>query len=837
MSFKHLKKEFNPSHYDISLSVERLLRKWTGKVVIQGETSELSEVISLHAKDLKIKKALINKIPADVSFGENDEIKLRVPKLIKKQVSIVIEFEGKITDSMMGIYPSYYQIDGEMKEIISTQCEPHHAREIFPCIDEPAAKATFDLTLETEKEVTVLGNMPIKTEKDDKHTKHTKFNTTPKMSTYLFAFVIGELHRVSTKTNHGVEVNIWANKNHSPAKLDFALDVAKRSIEFFEDYFNVKYPLPKMDLVAIPDFSSGAMENWGLVTYREICLIVDPENAAVSQKQQVATVIAHETSHQWFGNLVTMKWWDDLWLNESFANMMEYVAVDALFPKWQIWNEFASHESLIAKRRDSLPGVQPVKIGIAHPDEINTLFDPAIVYAKGGNLLYMLKNYLGDEYFVKGLTEYFKNHAYGNTSGDDLWQAFAKASGKDVKSFMKLWLEQSGFPVVSIARGNGVLTISQKHFQIGEKADSRIWEIPLFADYLPKMLDVVSLKVKAPKHKIKLNQEDKGYFITKYDSLLENELLSSFSELSSIDRLQILSDANLLARANQKSSADLIDLLNAVSNENSQPVWDIVSLIIADLRRLVEGDKKSEQLLKNFIAKLTADLYERLGWDSDTNEDENTKKLRAIIIGLQLYAEAPEAVKEAIKRYDQAGDIIHLDGELRANIIANTVKHHKDAESIVESLIGYYKETPSADLQSDICVGLTATRDVEVGKLLLSKLTDKTIIKPQDIPRWYAYLIRNQFQRDQAWQWLVENWKWVSENYKNDHHYDSFAHYSANAFIKDSDLKKFEAFFRPKRQEIALKRTIDIGIGEIESRIDWLRKNQKDVMKRLAEIA
>jgi aminopeptidase N len=837
MSFKHLSKDFTPYSYDIELSIERLLRKWTGKVVIEGEISELSEIIRLHAKSLKIKKALINKIPADVSFGENDEIELRVPKLTQKQVSIIVEFEGKITDSMVGIYPSYYQINGENKEIISTQCEPHHAREIFPCIDEPAAKATFDLTLETEKDVTVLGNMPIKSKKNNKHTQSTKFYTTPKMSTYLLAFIIGDLHNVSTKTKEDVEVNIWANKNHDLTKLDFALDVAKRSIEFFEDYFGAKYPLPKMDLVAIPDFSSGAMENWGLVTYREICLIVDPSNASISQKQQVATVIAHETSHQWFGNLVTMKWWDDLWLNESFANMMEYVAVDALFPKWQIWNEFASHESLMAKRRDSLPGVQPVKVEVQHPDEINTLFDPAIVYAKGGNLLYMLKNYLGEETFIKGLGEYFRSHAYSNTSGDDLWKALGKASGKDVGSFMKLWLEQSGFPVVSVSKDNKALTISQQHFQIGGKTDKRTWDIPLFADGLPEILDTVSLETKYTEKLAKLNSNDKGYFITKYDTELENRILESLDRLSPIDRLQILSDANLLARANQKSTADLINLLEALQNETSQPVWDIMATIIADLRRLVEDDKQSEELLKKFIEKLTSSLYRKLGWNAKSDEGENIKKLRSIIIGLQLYAESPQATAEALKLYDQAKDIADLDGELRASIIATVIKHHKKSRLIVESLLDYYKKTSSVDVQIDISIGLTATKDQEVGRLLINKLTDKSYIKPQDVPRWYAYLVRNKSQRSQSWQWLVENWSWVSENYQNDHHYDSFAYYSANSFITDSDLKNFEDFFKPKIKEIALKRTIEIGIDEIKSRIDWLHKNQKDVIKRLKEIA
>src|SRR5690606_2848949 len=248
------------------------------------------------------------------------------------------------------------------------------------------------------------------------------------------------------------------------ASLDFALDIATRTIDFFENYFDTPYPLPKSDHVALPDFSSGAMENWGLVTYREIALLDDPTTTSVSSKHYIATVIAHQLSHQWFGNLLTMKWWNNLWLNESFAALMEYIAVDALHPEWNVWLDFATMESIMALRRDSLDGVQAVQVDVNHPDEISTLFDGAIVYAKGARLLRMLQHYIGHEAFQAGLKAYFATYKYGNTEGDDLWNALAGASGKDIAGFMNTWISQSGYPVVQVSQNGNDVALTQQQF-------------------------------------------------------------------------------------------------------------------------------------------------------------------------------------------------------------------------------------------------------------------------------------------------------------------------------------------------------------------------------------
>ncbi|RYF29570.1 MAG: hypothetical protein EOO17_00710 [Chloroflexi bacterium] len=334
--------QFTPNHYTISLDIDRIGRAFQGTVTMRGSLAVGANAISLHAKDLIIESVLVDGSLATHLLGENDELRITSDTLQSGDHIVVIGYRGTITDAMHGLYPCYYEHAGVQKEILATQFESHHAREVFPCIDEPEAKATFDLTLTTDEDITVLGNMPVDSQESDGNKLITTFQTSPRMSTYLLAFVAGEMHKKSAMTKSGVEVNVWASPAQPSDSLDFALDTATRAIDFYDDYFGVPYPLPKADHVALPDFTVGAMENWGLITYRETALLADPTIASISTKQRVALVICHELAHQWFGNLVTMKWWNDLWLNESFATMMEYIALDALYPEWNSWMDFSS---------------------------------------------------------------------------------------------------------------------------------------------------------------------------------------------------------------------------------------------------------------------------------------------------------------------------------------------------------------------------------------------------------------------------------------------------------------------------------------------------------------
>ena len=823
---------FTPNHYNLTLDLTRAEEKeFSGTVIISGNST--SESISLHSKGLTIQSATIDDQPADVSFGEFDELRLSQPNLKNGNHTIHIIFSGNITDAMHGLYPCYFTHNGIKKQLFATQFESHHAREVFPCIDEPAAKAEYDLTLITRPGITVLGNMPVKSEGENGDSRTTTFEKTPRMSSYLLAFVIGELHKKTARTKSGVEVNVWATPAQNENTLDFALDIATRSIDFYDEYFGVKYPLPKSDHVALPDFSSGAMENWGLITYRESCLLADPELTPESSRRFIATVIAHELSHQWFGNLVTMNWWNDLWLNESFANMMEYVAIDALHPEWRMWEDFATNEVTAALRRDSLDGVQSVQADVNHPDEISTLFDPAIVYAKGGRLLVMIRKLIGEEAFRAGLKSYFEKFAYKNTVGNDLWQELESASGQPIVNLMNAWISQPGLPVVSVSNSHDAAILSQERFFIGEHQPSdALWPIPLFAN---QPLDVKILNQKETtvsiEKPLQLNCGLSAHFITKYDESTREYLLKNITELPTLDKICILQDATILARAGFENSASLLPLALSLKTETNEKVFGMAAGALTELRKFVDDNDAARDSLKKISGEFARATFEELGWDEKAGESDDNRERRTTALSLMIYSEDEEVLNEAKTRFGN-NKLEDLPTEIRALIISANVRHFETPE-MIENLFAAYKDTPSNDLQNDIAIGLTSTKNPETAEKILANIKDSNIIRPQDASRWFVYLIRTRESRQIAWNWLKENWAWVEDTFGEDKSYDDFIRYAATALLTPNELDDFRQFFEPMENIPALARTIKLGITEISARVELIERDKADVLSAL----
>jgi membrane alanyl aminopeptidase len=823
---------FTPNHYNLTLDLTRAEEKeFSGTVIISGDST--SELISLHSKGLTIQSATIDNQPADVSFGEFDELKLSQPNLKNGNHTIHINFSGNITDAMHGLYPCYFTHDGVKKQLFATQFESHHAREVFPCADEPAAKAEYDLTLITQTGITVLGNMPVKSEEENGDSRTTIFEKTPRMSSYLLAFVIGELHKKSARTKSGVEVNVWATPAQNETTLDFALDIATRSIDFYDEYFGVKYPLPKSDHVALPDFSSGAMENWGLITYRESCLLADPELTPESSRRFIATVIAHELSHQWFGNLVTMNWWNDLWLNESFANMMEYVAIDALHPEWHMWEDFATNEVTAALRRDSLDGVQSVQADVNHPDEISTLFDPAIVYAKGGRLLVMVRKLIGEEAFRAGLKSYFEKFAYKNTVGNDLWQELESASGQPIVNLMNAWISQPGLPVVSVSNSHDTAILSQERFFIGEHQPSdALWPIPLFAN---QPLDVKILNQKETtvsiEKPLQLNCGLSAHFVTKYDESTREYLLKNITELPTLDKICILQDATILARAGFENSASLLPLALSLKTETNEKVFGMAAGALTELRKFVDDNDAARDSLKRISGEFARATFEELGWDEKAGESDDDRERRTTALSLMMYSEDKDVLNEAKTRFDN-NKLEDLPTEIRALIISANVRHFETPE-MIDNLFATYKNTPSNDLQNDIAIGLTSTKNPKTAEKILANIKDSNIIRPQDASRWFVYLIRTRENRQIAWNWLKENWAWVEDTFGDDKSYDDFIRYAATALLTTNELNDFQQFFEPMMDIPALTRTIKLGITEISARVELIERDKADVLSAL----
>lgn len=826
---------FRPERYNLALNIHKGDRKVIGRVEIIGR-AEMPD-ISLHAKGLKITRARIGK--RDVKYEiSGDKITLFGKKAGKKKVFIDYEFD--LTEQMHGAYLSHYECEGNTEWIVATQFESHYAREVFPCVDEPEAKAEFALALITDNDETVLGNMPIKAVDEVDGRTMSVFEITPKMSTYLLAFVVGKFNKVTAKSRRGVGISTYASLAQPVENLEFASSIATRVLDFYEGYFGVPYPLPKLDQVALPDFEAGAMENWGLMTFRESCLLVDQGMTAIADKQHIATVIAHEISHQWFGNLVTMKWWDDLWLNESFASMMEYVAVDRVEPEFNIWESYFTGDVAVAMRRDALSGVQSVKQSVSHPDEIQTLFDGAIVYAKGARLMYMLMNYMGESNFRKGLRDYFTKYAYGNTVGEDLWESMNMYAIFDIKELMEGWVSKPGYPVVSIKVGGSSINLQQGRFAIDRDDVDDTWSVPLFSsneDVLPAVLDskVKMLKLPGgglPEETLELNVGMKAHFLSNYEPEVFKELSA---RADSMTKFKMLMDQELLAKTKMVESASLFGILRQMENEESEAVWSAASLAILDLRTFIDRGTDEEKAMRRFVRGIAWKQYGRLGWERREGEKYSDTKLRGLIMSLMIYSGDEAMVKEAMRRYDMAvGNLKEMDKELRESLLIAKVKYGSTSE-LVERLLSIYKGTQSVELRSDIMSALTATVDSATIERLIGLIKDREMIRLQDVAGWFVNLIRNRCGQDIAWKYLRDNWEWFKEIFGDGKGLDDYPRYVAGVLRTDMQLSEYKEFFEPMLEVPALKRSIEMGMGEIEARIRLIESDGGEVRRFLHE--
>ena len=840
---EHYIEKFIPENYDLFLDLSRETKTFSGKVTITGQAK--SDRISLHQKDLEIASVEVAGQARPFTVDNENEA-LHIELAQAGQVKLVLSFSGKITDNMTGIYPSYYTVDGVKKEVLSTQFESHFAREAFPCVDEPEAKATFDLSLrfdQSEGEL-ALSNMPEIDVENRKETGIWKFETTPRMSSYLLAFVAGDLQGVTATTKNGTLVGVYSTKAHPLSNLDFSLDIAVRSIEFYEDYYGVKYPIPQSLHIALPDFSAGAMENWGLVTYREVYLVVD-ENSTFASRQQVALVIAHELAHQWFGNLVTMKWWDDLWLNESFANMMEYVCVDAIEPSWNIFEDFQTSGVPSALKRDATDGVQSVHVEVSHPDEINTLFDPAIVYAKGSRLMHMLRRWLGDADFAKGLGAYFEKHQYGNTIGRDLWNSLGQASGRDVAAFMDSWLEQPGYPVLTVKVENDVLKISQKQFFIGEHEDkNRLWVVPLNSNWkgLPDTLETESIEIPGyaallaeNKTALRLNTENTAHYITDYQGELLDAILSELVELDNTSKLQIVQERRLLAEAGHISFADLLPVVDQLAQEESYLVVAAVSQVISALERFIDEGSETEKAFKALVAKLARYNYNRLGFEAKDGEADEDELVRQLTISMMIRSNDEEASQVASQIFAAHKDnLAGLPAAIRSQVLINEMKQH-ETKDLVALYLDLYTHATDAVFKRQLAAALSYSTDAENIQTLLATWKDKFIVKPQDLALWYLHFLGHKATQETAWTWARENWDWVKGALGGDMSFDRFVIYPSNVFKTEERLAEYKAFFEPQVSDLALSRNIRMGIKDIAARVELIKREKSAVEAAVAQ--
>lgn len=820
---------------------------FSGTVTIRGKkTGRPAQRLTFHQKDLKIISAKvvkhdkkgdqelkISRINNQNSF---DEVRLHIEGMVYPgEYTVTMEFSGIITRPMNGIYPCFFKHGGKDKKLLATQFESHHAREAFPCIDEPEAKATFDLTLTTPKNEVTLSNTPVKHQKVVSQNSVTTFETTPRMSTYLLAFVTGELAYKEAKTKDGTVVRCYATPDNVQ-HTEFALDVAVKTLEFYNEYFDVPYPLAKCDFVALPDFASGAMENWGCITFREQALLVDPKNTSLHLKQFVANVVAHELTHQWFGNLVTMRWWTDLWLNESFASWMSWLAIDHMFPDWKVWTQFIVDEQAQALKLDALEHTHPIEVEVNHPDEIRTIFD-AISYEKGASVLLMLHDYLGDKDFRNGLRLYLKRHAYGNTDTVDLWQAWEEVSGKPVRKFMGAWTQQSGYPIVRAKLSGAKPHLLQERFYLSPaaKKEPAVWPIPLLGADVELPIDTLEttrqdITIRQAVDTSLLNHNRTSFFRVLYNAEHFDKLTASVKadKLNELDRLGLLSDYIEAAKAGYTDTVNVLKLLKAYSKEDSPVVWDVISSGLGSIR-LVMNDDAVREGLKPLARKLTALQLKRLGWKESASDSHFDRLLRPTILGLSSYGEEPAVVKEALRRFHDMKNPEDIHPDLRSVVYGTTAR--KGGAKEFEKMVAMHDASTNSEERVTLASALTGFKQPALTRRALGMITSDKV-RLQDISYWIAYSFGNRHARLATWKWLVENWDWLIQNIGSDLSFFRMPLYSGRGFSDESFLPEFTAFFE-SRMSPAFERPVKQAVETIQWQAAWKQRDLAAIKKYL----
>lgn len=810
-----LTKDIVPIEYDIQIKPDLESFTFEGIETITLSILKPTKKLILHSKEIEIETTRIEETFAKISYDEISETAIfNFPKTIpvNKKIKLTIVFKGILNDKMRGFYRSRYTVGNKEFHMATTQFEATDARRAFPCFDEPAQKAVFNVSLIIPKGKTAISNtLPVEVAEHDAGYEIVKFSPTPKMSTYLLAFIVGDFEYLESKTKNNVLVRVFTTlgKKH---QAKFALDCAVKILEFYDQYFDIPYPLPVLDMIAIPDFTSGAMENWGAITYRESALLVDEDHSSLSNKQWVALVIAHEIAHQWFGNLVTMEWWTHLWLNEGFASYIEYLAVNKLFPKWDIWTQFSTNELGTALRLDALLHTHPIEILVHHPDEIGEIFDE-VSYSKGASVIRMLADYLGEKYFRDGLRHYLKKHSYKNTETIHLWQAFEKISKKPVAKMMKNWTEKPGYPVVKAEMIEGKINFSQSRFfasPISKKKakDKTKWEIPIIFK------------------KNKVNFGEAGFYRTAYSLELLEKLKIPVEKklLSARDRLGIIRDLFALAEAGTIPTTDAINFLSAYKNEDNYTVWLEIAMGLGRLEQLLAKTKIKIEL-DTLTLSLFSPLADKISWEKKQNEAHTDTLLRSLAISRAGRTGDKKIIAEAKNKFEKMQKNGHVHPDLRGAIYSIIAKWGEKKEYDV--FIKKYKKETLHEEKNRIGGALGDFQDPKLLKLAC-EFSFSDNVRKQDTIGIISSIGGNPTGRDIWLSFVQKNWKTLVSRYGDGGHTLARLVKAISSSAEEKHLKSFKKFFATHEAPGA-KRAIEQVLERLEGNVVWLKRDRNKI--------
>ncbi|KAF2405417.1 hypothetical protein EJ06DRAFT_535325 [Trichodelitschia bisporula] len=849
-----LPKNVKPLHYHLTLEPNLSTFEYEGEVVIDLDVVEDTNSISLNSIGLKIHSTAVHAGDTVVSASpsltydkDSQTTKISFAETIPAgtKAKLVQKFTGTLNDSMAGFYrSSYKKADGSTGYMATTQMEPTDARRAFPCFDEPALKAKFTITLIADKSLTCLSNMDAVEEKEVGTKKAVTFRETPLMSTYLLAFIVGELNVIETDAFR-VPVRVYATPDRDIEHGRFSLDLAARTLEFYEKKFNSEFPLPKMDMVAIPDFSAGAMENWGLITYRVVDLLFDEQTSGASTKQRVAEVVQHELAHQWFGNLVTMDFWDGLWLNEGFATWMSWYSCNEFYPEWRVWEGYVTDNLQSALALDSLRSSHPIEVPVKRADEINQIFD-AISYSKGSCVLRMISKYLGEETFMEGIRRYLKKHAFGNTQTGDLWAALSDASGKNVEEVMDVWTKNVGYPVVTVTEDekNSTIHVKQNRFlrtgDVKPEEDETLFPVFLGLRTKDGINEDLTLATREDSFKVpldfyKLNADHAGIYRTSYSPERLQKLGEAAKKglLSVEDRAGMIADAGALAASGYQKTSGILSLLEGFTSEPEYVVWDEVLGRVSAVRSAwYFEDPKIKAALRKFQLDLSSAKVHELGWtfkESDGHIEQQFKSLLFVHAGLA----GDETVKKAA--FDmfaglKKGDKSAIHPNLRSSVYAIALTHGGKEE--YEVILNEYRTAATSDERNTALRAIGRANDPELIQRTLSlPLSDE--VKGQDIYLPMSGLRAHREGIEALWKWMTENWAALEKKLPPGlTMLGTVVSLCTSGFTRPEHSDQIKAFFN-ERSTKGFDQSLAQSLDAIRAKSQWVERDGEDLKQWL----
>ncbi|XP_022448002.1 endoplasmic reticulum aminopeptidase 2 isoform X1 [Delphinapterus leucas] len=874
-----------PLHYDLfvhpnltsldfvaSEKIEVLVRDATQFIILHSKDLEIMNVTLQSEEDLRYRKP--GRKLTVLSYPAHEQIALLIPEKLMADLrySVAIDFQAKLADGFEGFYKSTYRtLGGETRTIAVTDFEPTQARMAFPCFDEPLFKANFSIKIRRESRHVALSNMPkVKTIELEGGLLEDHFETTVKMSTYLVAYIVCDFNSVSGTASSGVKVSIHAAPDKW-SQTHYALEASLKLLDFYENYFDIHYPLAKLDLVAIPDFESGAMENWGLVTYRETSLLFDPKTSSTSDKLWVTRVIAHELAHQWFGNLVTMEWWNDIWLNEGFATYMELISVNVTYPELQFDDDFLDMCFEVIKR-DSLNSSHPLSNQAETSTHIKEMFD-AVSYKKGACILNMLKDFLSEEKFKKGIIHYLKKFSYRNAKNDDLWSSlsddclesdstsggFCYSDSKtasntltflrekvEVKQVMATWTLQKGIPLVVVNREGRSLRLQQERFlngvfkedpEWGALQERYLWHIPvtystsssnaIHRHILKSKTDTLDLPEKTSW--VKFNVDSNGYYIVHYEGHGWDQLITLLNQnhtfLRPKDRISLIHDAFQLVSAGRLTLDKALDLTRYLQHETSIPALlkglEYLELFYHITERRNVSDVTEN--LKHYLLQYFKPVIDMQSWCDEGSVWD--RRLRSALLKLACYLNHAPCVQKATELFSQ-----WMESSGKLNIPTDVLKivYSVGAQTTAgwNYLLEQYERSLSGAEKNKILYALSTSKHQEKLMKLIELGMEGKVIKTQDLAALLHAIARNPKGQQLAWNFVKENWIHLLKKFElGSFPIRMIISGTTSHFSSKDELQEVKLFFESLKAQGSHLEIFQIVLETISKNIKWLEKN------------